>query len=203
MKNNGVRQGVLPEAFVPYTIAGYGGYNLYLRTANNPAALATALAGEVLRLDRSVVPNRTTTMDEMLDLNEYAQQRFGLILFSVFAGIGLILVSLGVYSVISYTVTQKRQEIGIRMALGASPGDVRGMVVTSGLRLIGIGAGIGVVMVFFAARVLSSQIYGVSWYDPLTLAGVIGVLAGAGLAASYLPSRRATRVDPAIALRYE
>jgi putative ABC transport system permease protein len=203
MKNNGVRQGVLPEAFVPYTIAGYGGYNLYLRTANNPAALATALAGEVLRLDRSVIPNRTSTMDDMLDLNEYAQQRFGLILFSVFAGIGLILVSLGVYSVISYTVTQKRQEIGIRMALGASPGDVRGMVVTSGLRLIGIGAGIGVVMVFFAARVLSSQIYGVSWYDPLTLAGVIGVLAGAGLAASYLPSRRATRVDPAIALRYE
>jgi ABC-type antimicrobial peptide transport system permease subunit len=142
-------------------------------------------------------------MDEMLDLNEYAQQRFGLILFSVFAGIGLTLVSLGVYSVISYTVTQKRQEIGIRMALGASPGDVRGMVVAGGLRLIGLGVGIGIVMVFFAARVLASQIFGVSWYDPLTLAGVIAVLAVAGIAASYFPSRRATRIDPAIALRYE
>lgn len=203
MKNNGLREAVLPEAFVPYTIAGYGGYVIFLRTANNPGALTTAMTGEVLRLDRSVIPSQTSTMDDMVDLNQYAQPRFGLILFSVFAGIGLILVSVGVYSVISYTVTQQRQEIGIRMALGASPNDVRAMVVMSGLRFIGIGVGAGVVLVFFAARVLASQIWGVSWYDPLTLAGVIAVLAIAGVAASYFPSRRATRVDPAIALRYE
>jgi putative ABC transport system permease protein len=203
MKNNGVRDAVLPEAYIPYTLAGYGGYNLYLRTANNPAAISTAMMGEILKLDRSVIPNQVMTMDDMLDLNEYAKPRFGLILFSVFAAIGLILVSLGVYSVISYTVSQKRQEIGIRMALGASPRDVSGMVVSGGLRLIGLGVGIGIAMVFFAARVLASQIFGVSWYDPLTLAGVIAVLAIAGIAASYIPSRRATRIDPAIALRYE
>ena len=203
MKNNGVRRDVLPEAYIPYTISGFGGFNVYIRTVNNPAAIATAMTREVLRLDRNVVPNQTSTMDDMLDLQEYAQQRFGLILFSVFAGIGLLLVSLGVYSVISYTVTQQRQEIGIRMALGASPGDVRGMVVTGGLRLIGVGVGIGIVLVFFAARVLASQIWGVSWYDPVTLGGVIAVLTVAGVAASYLPSRRATRIDPAIALRYE
>src|SRR5581483_5673077 len=203
MKNNGIREDVQPEVYVPYTIAGYGGYVLFLRTVGNPAALTTALAGQVLALDRNVIPQQTSTMDDMIDLNEYAQPRFGLILFSVFAAIGLILVSVGVYSVISYTVSQQSREIGIRMALGATAGNVRAWVVLAGLRWVAAGVGIGVLLSYFVARALAHQIYSVAWYDPPTLLAVIGVLVIVALAASYVPSTRATLVDPATALRFE
>jgi putative ABC transport system permease protein len=203
MKNNGLRQPTVPEVYLPYTIAAYGGYVVFVRTVSSPATLVTALSGEILRLDRSVVPQQTATLDEMVDLNEYAQPRFGLILFSMFAGIGLILVGLGVYSVISYTVTQQSHEIGIRMALGAKSGDVHRLVIVGALRFIFAGVAVGALLAYFVARVLASQIWGVPWYDPLTLAGVIAVLTIVGVAASYVPSRRATRVDPAISLRYE
>jgi len=172
----------------------------------NPAAMTNAVSGEILALDRNVIPQQTyggATLDETLEIAEYARPRFGLILFAVFAVIGLALVSVGVYSVISYSVAQQRHEIGIRMALGASTQDVRAMVVTGGLRFVGIGIGVGTVLAFLVARVLASQVWGVSWYDPLTLGGVVVVLLAVGLAATYLPSIRATRVDPAICLRQE
>jgi putative ABC transport system permease protein len=203
IKNDGVRRPTVPEAYVPYTVAAFGGYTIFVRAAGNPAALSTAVEGQVLALDRNVVPQQTLTLESAMDVSTYARPRFGLMLFSVFAGIGLVLVSLGVYSVISYSVTQQQREIGIRMALGASPGDVRSQVVTDGLRFIFMGVGIGMLFVFFVGRVLASQIWGVTWYDPLTLASVVVVLAGVGLAASYLPSIRATKVDPAISLRHE
>ncbi len=203
MKNDGVRRPAVPEAYVPYTLAGYGAYEVYVRTFGNPAALSTALEGQVLTLDRNVVPQGTTTLENALEVSIYARPRFGLILFSVFAGIGLLLVSLGVYSVISYSVSQQSREIGIRMALGASAGDVRSGVVTAGLRFICMGVGIGMLFVFLVGRLLASQLFGVSWYDPMTLGSVTAVLVVVGLASSYLPSIRATRVDPAIALRHE
>ena len=111
--------------------------------------------------------------------------------------------SLGVYSVISYSVSQQAREIGIRMALGASARDVRSQVVGAGLRFIFIGVGIGMLFTFFVGRVLRSQLWGVTWYDPATLGGVVTVLVVVGLLSSYVPSIRATRVDPAISLRYE
>ena len=203
IKNDGVRRPTVPEAYVPYTVAAFGGYTIFVRTTGNPAALSTAVEGQVLALDRNVVPQQTLTLESAMDVSTYARPRFGLMLFSVFAGIGLVLVSLGVYSVISYSVTQQQREIGIRMALGASPGDVRSQVVTDGMRFIFMGVGIGMLFVFFVGRVLASQIWSVTWYDPLTLASVVVVLAGVGLAASYLPSIRATKVDPAISLRHE
>jgi hypothetical protein len=106
IKNDGVRRPVVPEAYVPYTLAGYGAYTVYVRTVGNPAALSTALEGQVLTLDRNVVPQETRTLDSALETSTYARPRFGLVLFSVFAGIGLLLVSLGVYSVMSYSVSQ-------------------------------------------------------------------------------------------------
>jgi ABC-type antimicrobial peptide transport system permease subunit len=154
-------------------------------------------------LDRECILAGPYTLAYVLEANEYARPRFRLVLFSVFAAIGLVLVSVGVYSVMSYTVTQQRREIGIRMALGANAREVRSMVLTAGLRWILVGIGIGILFAFMVARVLASEIWGVSWFDPLTLSSLVVLLTVVGLAASYLPSLRATRVDPAISLRYE
>ena len=206
VKNRGVEEEPVPEAYLPYTITGFGGpeyFNVFVRTVDNQGALSTALNGVILGLDREIIPTGTDTLDDVLEITEYARPRFRLILFSEFAAIGLVLVSVGVYSVMSYSVTQQRREIGIRMAVGANAQDVRSMVLTAGLRCILLGIGTGILFAFMVARVLASQIWGVSWYDPLTLLSVVMVLTIVGLAASYLPSLRATRVDPAISLRYE
>ena len=203
IKNRGVRDAVLPEAYAPYTLSSYGGFIVFLRTANNPAALTKALEGEVLKMDKNLLPQQTNTMEEALNLFEYAQPRFGLQMFSVFAAVGLILVTVGVYSVVSYTVSQQNREIGIRMALGASAGNVRGLVMMAGMKFIAVGVGVGLVVAFILMRLMKSQIYGVTSYDPVTFLGVMAILALVGVAACYLPSRRATRVDPLISLRYE
>jgi putative ABC transport system permease protein len=138
-----------------------------------------------------------------LEVNEYARPRFHLILFSEFAAIGLALVCVGIYGVMSYSVMQQRREIGIRIALGAIAHDVRSMVLGTALRCILMGIGAGLLFAFLVARVLASQIWSVSRYDPLSLVSVVIVLTLVGLVASNLPSLRATRVDPAISLRYE
>ena len=203
IKNHGVRDTILPEAYAPYSFASYGVFGLMLRTKANPAALTKAMDNEIWAMNKSIVPQFTNTMEEALDLFEFSKPRFGLTLFAVFAAIGLILVSLGVYSVISYTVTQQSHEIGIRMALGATAGNIQGLVIGTGLRFVFIGIAVGLVLALVTSRLLSSEFFGVSPHDPLTLAAVIAVLLMVGLAACYLPSRRATRVDPVISLRYE
>lgn len=203
IKNHGVRESVLPEAYAPYSFASYGVFGLLLRTAANPSALSKAMDNEIWAMNKSIVPQFTNTMEDALDLFEFSKPRFGLTLFAVFAAIGLILVSLGVYSVISYTVTQQSHEIGIRMALGATAGNVRSLVIRTGLRFVFLGIAVGLMLAIISTRMLSSEFYGVSPYDPLTLITVVAVLVMVGLAACYLPSRRATRVDPVISLRYE
>ena len=203
IRNHGVRDAVLPEAYAPYTLSSFGGYIVFLRTVADPAALSRALDAAVLKMDKSVLPQQTGTLTEQLDQYQYAQPRFGLQIFSVFAGIGLVLVSVGVYSVVSYTVSQQNREIGIRMALGASRNDVRGFVIGGGMRFIAVGIIAGIVASLLLLRVLASQVYGVRTYDPLTLAAVATVLVVVGLLACYVPSVRATRVDPLVSLRYE
>ncbi len=203
IKNHGVRDAVIPEAYIPYSFTSFGGYVLFLRATGNPKVLVKSMNDAIWAMDSNLVPQNTYTVQENLDLFEFAKPRFGLILFAVFAGIGLILVTVGVYSVISYTVSQQSHEIGIRMALGATPGNVRGQVMLAGLRFIGLGIAAGLVLTFVVARALASEIWGISSHDPLTLAGVIALLTFVGLVACYLPSRRATRVDPVISLRYE
>ncbi len=203
MKNRGIREPVAPEAFIPYSVAGYGQDVILVHTVGNPMALNRSLTSEILRLDKSVIPQQTITLDDFLDIGQYARPRFGLVLFSVFAGIGLVLVAIGVYSVVSWTVTQQRHEIGIRMALGASAADVRSMVLAGTLRFVLAGVAAGLVLAWGVGRVLASQVWGVSGYDPLTLCGVIAILIAVGLAAAYVPSLRATRVDPAVCLRSE
>jgi putative ABC transport system permease protein len=132
-----------------------------------------------------------------------AQSRFSAVLWTIFAAVALILASVGVYGVISYSVAQRSHEIGVRMALGARRGQVLGMVVKQGMTLVGAGVLLGLLGAWFAAKLLENQVYGVSTSDPLTYAVVPLVLLVVALIANLLPARRATRVDPLESMRYE
>jgi len=133
----------------------------------------------------------------------YAGPRFGFLLMTIFGCIGLILVTVGVYSVLAYSTARKTHEIGIRMALGAERADVLGMVVRTGLRLVVTGIAIGITMSVALGRVIGTQLVGVTAYDPPTLVATTLLLASTAAAASWIPARRAARVDPVVALRYQ
>ena len=202
-KNQGIQEPVRPELFIPYTVTGAFERGILVRTARDPAALLTSVRREIWAVDRGVALTLTGTLTDYLRQFSYAEPRFSLVLLTVFAGVGLLLVAIGVYSMIAYTVSRQTHEIGVRIALGAGRGHVLGMVMWMGSRLILLGAAIGLVGSLLVTRVLANQIWGVSAHDPLTIAGVLLVVALSGAAACYFPARRATRVDPMVALRYE
>jgi putative ABC transport system permease protein len=202
-KNQGIQEPVRPEMFIPYTVTAGFERGILVRTAQEQTAMLNALKKEIWALDRNVATTMTGSLEEYLKRFSYAQPRFTLILFAIFAGIGLLLVAIGVYSVIAYTVSRQTHEIGIRMALGARSADVLAMVLRMGVKMIAVGIGIGLLASFFASRVLTAQVWGISVHDPSTMAAVVAVVLMAGAAACYFPARRATRVDPMIALRYE
>jgi len=156
---------------------------------------------EIWAVDRNVPMTFADSLLNYLKTDFYAEPRFALTLLAVFAGVGLMLVAIGVYSVVAYTVSQQTHEIGIRMALGAEPTQILGMVLLMGARLVLFGAAAGLLASFAATRILASQLWGVSPHDPLTLTGVVAVIAVTGMLACYLPARRATRMDPMVALR--
>ena len=141
-------------------------------------------------------------MEELIS-NSVAKERFYVLLLAVFAALALILAAVGVYGVMSYSVTLRTRDIGIRMALGARPADIFKHIVGQALLLGLIGLGVGIVLAIASTRVMSSLLYGINATDPLTLAITSLVLLAVALLASYLPARRATRVDPLVTLRYE
>jgi putative ABC transport system permease protein len=203
MKNSGIQEPVRPEILVPYTVTGAFARGILVRTAGNPVGLLNPVRREIWAVDKNVALTMTRTLDDFLSDFSYAQPRFLLAVLGVFAGVGLVLVAVGVYSVIAYTVSRQTQEIGIRMALGASRGDVIGMVLRMGLWLVGIGLAVGLAASLVANKVLASELWGVSARDPLTFIAVALVVLAAGVAACWFPAQRATRVDPMIALRFE
>jgi putative ABC transport system permease protein len=203
VRNQGLRDPAWPEVLIPNSITGDFDPWLFVRTARAPMSQLNTVRREIWAVDRNMALTFEGTLDSFVQRFTMAGPRFAMVLLSVFAGLGLVLVTIGVFSVIAYTVSRQTHEIGIRMALGADRRRVVRLVLAMGLRLVGAGAVIGLAASFAAARVLASQIWGISLYDPLTLAGVVLVVGIVGAAACYLPARRATKVDPIVALRYE
>ncbi len=194
---------VQPTVFFPHAAIGHWRHNLVIRTAGDPARLVNAVRQTVAGIDKELPLFGPTTLREEISSWWYTEPRFVLTMVVAFASLGLVLVSIGVYSVLSYAVSQRTQEIGIRMALGAQVTDVRRMVMMSGLRWLAVGIGIGVPASIALARILQNRIWGIKSADPLTLVVVSLLLTAVGLAACYFPARRATKVDPMVALRYE
>jgi ABC-type antimicrobial peptide transport system permease subunit len=174
-----------------------------VKTAGPPSSLLRGLKREVWAVDQSVAVTQSGLVTDYLNRFSYAEPRFSVVVMTVFAAAGLLLVAIGIFSVIAYTVSRRTHEIGIRMALGAERADVVRMVLRTTLSVIGIGIGVGLSASLGVTHVLSSQLFGVAPQDPTTAAAVVGVVIVVGLLASYVPVRQATRVDPMIALRHE
>ena len=175
---------------------------LLVRTAGDPLRLAAAVRAAFHQQDPELALAKIEPMDQVV-AESIASQRFNTVLLALFAAIALVLAAVGVYGVISYSVTQRTAEIGVRLALGASPGGVLRLVVGQGMRPVALGIVAGLAGALVTGRLLDTLLYGVSARDPLTLAVVPALLAAIGALATYLPGRRATRVDPLAALRHE
>jgi len=205
-----VRQGLdldpKAEMYLPYrqadAVLPVFQLSIVLRTATDPILQASALRSALAEIDPNQPLVKVRTMEENMAAT-VAQPRFRAWLIGILAALALVLAGVGVYGVMSYTVTQRTSEIGIRVTLGAQPRDVFRNVVGEGLRLALVGVGIGIVAALALTRLLQSFLYGVSPYDLLTFGGVALILTLVALAASFFPARRATHVDPMVALRYE
>lgn len=200
-RNQGIRDPALPEILIPYPITGAFDRAILVRTSGPPAAMIESVRREIWAVDRSIALSFAGSLEGYMMQFMYAEPRFGMILMGVFAGVGLVLVAIGVFSVIAYTVSRETHQIGIRMALGAQRADVLGMVLRMGLQLLGLGVGIGLLASFGVTRVIANQLWGISPRDPVTLVAVVAVVVLAGAAACYIPARRATCVEPLVALR--
>ena len=202
VKNYGVDQPSREELILPFAQQPNEGGNLVVRTSGNPASLAPALRSALKTLDPNIPLSNVQSLTDILDGN-VAPRRFSVILLSAFAGLALLLAMIGIYGVMSYVVAQRTREIGIRMALGAHPRDVFAPILRSGMGLFAVGLAAGTAGALFLDRFLESMLFQVKATDPEVFLSIPGFLAAVALVACYLPARRATRVDPLVALRYE
>jgi putative ABC transport system permease protein len=189
-----------PAAYVPYRFDAASSTGLTIRTTSSPGGITSAVRAQIRASDASVPIFQVHTMDELRALNFWQDRLFGA-MFSVFGALALTLAAIGVYGMLSYSVSQRTQEIGVRMALGAKARDVLRLVVGDGLRLAGTGVVLGIGGAVAAARQIQSVLYNVTATDPVSLVGVSLFLALTAAVASYFPARRAMAVDPLVALR--
>ena len=193
-----VREGI----YVPYPQFAVSSMTFVVKTSLEPSAMAGAVRGQIWEFDRDLPVYQVRTMEEVLSRSVW-QSRLYLWLFAIFAILALVLAAIGIYGVISQLVTHRTHEIGIRMALGAKPEDVLKMIVGNGAKLAVMGVCVGLIGAFGVTWVMSSLLFGISTTDPVTYAGTSAALLSVALLASYIPARRATKVDPMVALRYE
>ncbi|MGA9773856.1 MAG: ABC transporter permease [Blastocatellia bacterium] len=191
-----------PAFYMPHLQNAWRFMYLIVRSSSNSQGLLPAIRSEVWSLDKDLPVARVRTMNELLS-ESVAQPRLRTMLLSIFAGVALLLAAVGIYGVMSYSVTQRAHELGIRMALGASSSDILRMVVGQGFKLALVGAALGVTGAFAVTRLLESLLYNVSPTDTIIFVAIPLLLTSVAVLASYIPARRATRVDPIIALRYE
>jgi putative ABC transport system permease protein len=204
VKITGLDEAVKPVLYYPFRQSASTFSNLVVRTTTDPTALAGSIRNEVRNLEPDAAILNVRTMDEMIAQTPASfMRRFPALVISIFAGVALLLASIGIYGVVSYSVSQQTHYIGVRMALGARPSDILRMVLKQGLFLAVLGVGIGVLAALGLTRLLSTLLYQVSANDVSTFAIVTGALFAVALLACYLPARRATKVDPLTALRYE
>jgi predicted permease len=189
----------LPEKLMPLVADAVA---VVVRTKGDPTAIMGPVRRAVQELDPREIIYSVQTLDEVL-ANSFAARRLSMILLGIFAALALVLSCVGIYGVISYLVGQRTHEIGVRMALGAQRNDVLRLILGQGVRMALIGVGIGLVAALALTRLMSRMLFGVSATDPLTFAGVAVLLCGVAVVACYIPARRAMRVDPMEALRYE
>jgi putative ABC transport system permease protein len=206
LKQNSLAAGISPGVYLPIPQMPQEspilGFYLAVRTASDPTAIVPNLRQIVRSLDPEAPLFQVRSMQEVLSAS-VAPRRFNMLLLTAFAGFALLLASIGIYGVMSYSVSQYTHEIGIRMALGARAADVLQLIVRQGMGLVLIGLAVGAAGALALTRVMRSLLFDVTPWDPLTLASVSVLLAAVAFAAGYIPARRATRVDPMIALRYE
>ncbi|MGA8104262.1 MAG: ABC transporter permease [Candidatus Acidiferrales bacterium] len=206
MKDTSMSQPALPTVFAPYAQYKNEGWDpapmLVVQTTGDALAAASAVRDQVHALLADQPVAELATMDQ-LRARSLSQTRFIMLLLSIFAGIALVLAAVGIYGVMAYTAVQRTHEIGIRMALGAEPKDVMGLVLKLGTKLALAGVAIGTIAAFGLTRLMSSLLYGVSATDPVTFIAVAVLLGLVAVASCFIPARRVMRVDPMIALRYE
>ncbi|HEV2615464.1 MAG TPA: FtsX-like permease family protein [Candidatus Acidoferrales bacterium] len=203
-RDQGAGERPQPELYTPYGQARFtsGGVALILHTKTDPRSVTNAVKQRVWSLQKDQPITNIKTMDQLV-AESNASPRFQSFLLGAFGALGLLLAIVGIYGVISYSVTQRAHEIGIRMALGADPTQVLRLMLTQGLKLALAGVAIGIIASLALTRLIASLLFGVSATDPITFVGVSIVLTIVAMLACYLPARRAMRVDPMVALRYE
>jgi len=203
VRHRGLDKDVSPEVYAPYRQNPLSSsMSFAIRSRTEPASLANASRSEILKIDPGQPVYDVMAMEERLS-KSVASRRFNLALLSVFALVALALASIGVYGVIASAVSQRTHEIGIRVALGALKGDVLGMIIRQGMALVGVGVLIGLIGAFALTRVMRNMLYSIGATDPVTFVAVTVILVGIALLACYIPARRATRIEPVIAIRRE
>jgi putative ABC transport system permease protein len=202
VKQRGFDAEVIPEYYVPFTQQTFQGMTFALRTHQNPKTMTAAVRSLIKEVDAELLIENVKTMKQWQS-ESVAQRRFVMMLVVLFAGLALCLTIVGVYAVMAYSTTQRTQEIGVRLALGAQNTDVIAMVLKKGMRLTLAGAGLGIVGAFVLSRFLRSMLFEVNPTDPMTYIGVFLLLLGVSAFACYIPARRAAKIDPMEALKYE
>jgi predicted permease len=203
VSNDSLQRPPMPQAYIPHSLLGFGGGTIIARTAVDPGSLAATIHQQLWAIDSDAVLIEPGSLDGILNKEEYSLPHFELIALGAFATIGLVLIVIGVFSVMAYSVSLQTHEIGIRMALDAQKGNILTMVLRNGLNLIVTGIILEVLASLALTRFIASQLWGVKATDPWTFVAVAVIILSVGLAACFFPARRATQVDPLVALRYE